>query len=270
MHTVPFRRFLLHRTRLLCEVLKNSMVTWTQPTSSLIHSHNLFLPPPLMSQSSSHTKTNTDTLFVFFLPNSCDISFQGLIFLYISLNPLLSISSYHFPWLLDSKIETFVTKDNEDYKFRGLLITHLGFVSLYDAMALIEALYDILEHPSSMLGVRTETVGFLGPLWISFLIGLIIGWSWKPKWVTRESDKLASCVSKILESSLPSSPCRFLMSPLKSFGSFSQWNSFLVRSSNCEASWVVDNNNNLEHQKPSHVPPTEYEDCRYEPLSQSV
>ena len=178
--------------------------------------------------------------------------------------------SYQFPWLLDSKIETFVTKDNEDYKFRGLLITHLGFVSLYDAMALIEALYDILEHPSSMLGVRTETVGFLGPLWISFLIGLIIGWSWKPKWVTRESDKLASCVSKILESSLPSSPCRFLMSPLKSFGSFSQWNSFLVRSSNCEASWVVDNNNNLEHQKPSHVPPTEYEDCRYEPLSQSV
>lgn len=91
-HTVPFRRFLLHRTRLLCEVLKNSMVTWTQPTSCLIHSHNLFLPPPLMSQSSSHTKTNTDTLFVFFLPNSCDISFQGLIFLYISLNPLLSIS----------------------------------------------------------------------------------------------------------------------------------------------------------------------------------
>ncbi|KAI5568528.1 hypothetical protein BDE02_12G019600 [Populus trichocarpa] len=135
-------------------------------------------------------------------------------------------------------------------------------------MALIEALYDILEHPSSMLGVRTETVGFLGPLWISFLIGLIIGWSWKPKWVTRESDKLASCVSKILESSLPSSPCRFLMSPLKSFGSFSQWNSFLVRSSNCEASWVVDNNNNLEHQKPSHVPPTEYEDCSRSQLNE--
>uniref|UniRef100_A0A6M2FB32 START domain-containing protein n=1 Tax=Populus davidiana TaxID=266767 RepID=A0A6M2FB32_9ROSI len=133
-------------------------------------------------------------------------------------------------------------------------------------MALTEALYDILEHPSSMLGVCTETVGFLGPLWISFLIGLIIGWSWKPKWVTRESDKLTSCVSKILESSLPSSPCRFLMSPLKSFGSFSQWNSFLVRSSNREPSWVVDNNNNnnknLEHHKPSHVPPTEYEDCR--------
>ncbi|XP_011043689.1 PREDICTED: uncharacterized protein LOC105139073 isoform X2 [Populus euphratica] len=132
-------------------------------------------------------------------------------------------------------------------------------------MALIEALYDILEHPSSMIGLCTETVGFLGPLWISFLIGLIIGWSWKPKWVTRESDKLTSCVSKILESSLLSSPCRSLMSVLESFGSFSQWNSFLVRSSNCEASWVVDNsnnNNNLEHQNLSHVPPTEYEDCR--------
>ncbi|KAJ6976601.1 hypothetical protein NC653_028680 [Populus alba x Populus x berolinensis] len=99
-------------------------------------------------------------------------------------------------------------------------------------MALTAALYDILEHPSSMLGVCTEMVGFLGPLWISFLIGLIIGWSWKPKWVTRESDKLTSY--------------------------------FLVRSSNRKASWVVDNNNNKnsEHHKPSHVPPTKYEDCR--------
>ncbi|KAJ6359458.1 hypothetical protein OIU76_001062 [Salix suchowensis] len=130
-------------------------------------------------------------------------------------------------------------------------------------MALIEALYEILEHPSSMLGVCTEMVGFLGLLWISFLIGLVIAWSWKPKWVTRESDKLTLCASKILDSSFPSSPCRALMSPLKSFGSFSKWNSFLVRSSNCEASWVVDNNNNnLVHQNLSPVPPTEYEDCR--------
>ncbi|KAG5233666.1 START domain containing protein [Salix suchowensis] len=130
-------------------------------------------------------------------------------------------------------------------------------------MALIEALYEILEHPSSMLGVCTEMVGFLGLLWISFLIGLVIAWSWKPKWVTRESDKLTLCASKILDSSFPSSPCRALMSPLKSFGSFSKWNSFLVRSSNCEASWVVDNNNNnLVHQNLSPVPPTEYESCR--------
>ncbi|KAJ6418865.1 hypothetical protein OIU84_002109 [Salix udensis] len=130
-------------------------------------------------------------------------------------------------------------------------------------MAFIEALYEILEHPSSMLGVCTEMVGFLGLLWISFLIGLVIAWSWKPKWVTRESDKLTLCASKILDSSFPSSPCRALVSPLKSLGSFSKWNSFLVRSSNCEASWVVDNNNNnLVHQNLSPVPPTEYEDCR--------
>ncbi|KAF9671057.1 hypothetical protein SADUNF_Sadunf12G0007200 [Salix dunnii] len=127
-------------------------------------------------------------------------------------------------------------------------------------MALIEALYEVLEHPSSILGVCTEMVGFLGLLWISFLIGLVIGWSWKPKWVTRETDKLTFCASKILDSSFPSSPCRSLMSPLKCFGSFSQWNSFLARSSNCEASWVVDNN--LVHHNPSPVPPIEYEDCR--------
>ncbi|KAJ6410926.1 hypothetical protein OIU84_007642 [Salix udensis] len=130
-------------------------------------------------------------------------------------------------------------------------------------MALIEALYEVLGNPSSMLGVCTEMVGLLVPLWIAFLIGLVLGWSWKPKWVTRKSDKLSCCVSKILDSSLPSSPCRSLMSPLKTFGSFSQWNSFMLRSSTCEASWAVDNNNNnLAHQNLSPVPPTEYDDCR--------
>uniref|UniRef100_A0A6N2LLX4 START domain-containing protein n=1 Tax=Salix viminalis TaxID=40686 RepID=A0A6N2LLX4_SALVM len=133
-------------------------------------------------------------------------------------------------------------------------------------MALIEALYEVLGNPSSMLGVCTEMVGLLVPLWIAFLIGLVLGWSWKPKWVTRKSDKLSCCVSKILDSSLPSSPCRSLMSPLKTFGSFSQWNSFMLRSSTCEASWAVEdnnnnNNNNLAHQNLSPVPPTEYEDC---------
>ncbi|KAJ6760420.1 PHOSPHATIDYLCHOLINE TRANSFER PROTEIN [Salix purpurea] len=130
-------------------------------------------------------------------------------------------------------------------------------------MASIEALYEVLGNPSSMFGVGTEMVGLLVPLWIAFLIGLVLGWSWKPKWVTRKSDKLSCCVSKILDSSLPSSPCRSLMSPLKTFGSFSQWNSFMLRSSTCEASWAVDNNNNnLAHQNLSPVPPTEYEDCR--------
>ncbi|KAL3570467.1 hypothetical protein D5086_027716 [Populus alba] len=110
-------------------------------------------------------------------------------------------------------------------------------------------------------------VGLLGPLWVAFLIGLVLGWSWKPKWVTRKSDKLTCCVSKILDSSLPSSPCRSLMSPLKTFGSFSQWNSFMLRSSTCDASWVVGNNsNNLVHQNLSHVPSIEYEDCSLKQL----
>jgi len=163
-----------------------------------------------------------------------------------------------------------VPKKKKIANLEVLLIAHLGFVSLCAVMALIEALYEVLENPSSMLGVCTEMVGLLGPLWVAFLIGLVLGWSWKPKWVTRESDKLTCCVSKILDSSLPSSPCRSLMSPLKTFGSFSQWNSFMLRSSTCDASWVVDNNNNLVHQNLSPVPPTEYEDCRYLPLSKCL
>ncbi|KAJ6867952.1 hypothetical protein NC651_033098 [Populus alba x Populus x berolinensis] len=133
-----------------------------------------------------------------------------------------------------------------------------GFVSLCDVLALIEALYEVLENPYSMLGVCTEMVGLLGPLWVAFLIGLVLGWSWKPKWVTRESDKLTCCVSKILDSSLPSSPCSVFDVSIEDF----LWNSFMLRSSTCDASWVVVNNNNLVHQNLSPVPPTEYEDCR--------
>ncbi|KAG6746565.1 hypothetical protein POTOM_048917 [Populus tomentosa] len=135
-------------------------------------------------------------------------------------------------------------------------------------MALIEALYEVLDNPSSILGVFTEIMGLLGPLWVAFLIGLMLGWSWKPKWVTRESDKLTCCVSKILDSSLPSSPCRSLMSPLKTFGSFSRWNSFMLRSLTCDASWAVDNNNNLVHRNLSPVPPSEYEDCSKSQLNE--
>ncbi|KAL6127299.1 hypothetical protein ACLB2K_075340 [Fragaria x ananassa] len=85
-------------------------------------------------------------------------------------------------------------------------------------MGLIGALHEILE----MVKIEyTDFVMLLGPLWTAFLIGIVIGWAWKPKWATFGQEKLNSSVSKALDlSSMPTSPARSVMSPpLKGFSS---------------------------------------------------
>ncbi|KAJ4956251.1 hypothetical protein NE237_013034 [Protea cynaroides] len=61
-------------------------------------------------------------------------------------------------------------------------------------MALITAFFDILQRPT-IEDVFLGLVTFFGPLWIAILVGLVIGWSWKPKWVTLGIDKLDFPVS---------------------------------------------------------------------------
>ncbi|XWS61414.1 hypothetical protein CRYUN_Cryun07bG0124000 [Craigia yunnanensis] len=52
----------------------------------------------------------------------------------------------------------------------------------------------------------TEMMLYLGPLWIAFLVGIIVGWAWKPKWASQGTHKLSCAVLKSLELSLPSPP----------------------------------------------------------------
>lgn len=50
-------------------------------------------------------------------------------------------------------------------------------------MGLVEALLEILNKPSIgefMVGILV----FMGPVWIAFLLGLMVGWAWKPRWVS--------------------------------------------------------------------------------------
>ncbi|KAJ4950913.1 hypothetical protein NE237_027745 [Protea cynaroides] len=56
-------------------------------------------------------------------------------------------------------------------------------------MALISTLCDILQRPTTG-NVFMELVMFLGPLWIAVLVGIVIGWSWRPKWATSGRNKL--------------------------------------------------------------------------------
>ncbi|KAG6655285.1 uncharacterized protein LOC122311036 [Carya illinoinensis] len=72
-------------------------------------------------------------------------------------------------------------------------------------MALIEALYDVLERPT-MMGIWTGMMYFLGPLWVAFVIGVLVGWAWKPKWATMERENLSCSVLNAFDLSSCSSP----------------------------------------------------------------
>ncbi|KAL3499139.1 hypothetical protein ACH5RR_038232 [Cinchona calisaya] len=50
-------------------------------------------------------------------------------------------------------------------------------------MVLVSALVEIFRRPStSIWDVITELFMFAAPLWIAVLVGVLVGWSWKPKW----------------------------------------------------------------------------------------
>ncbi|KAL5702454.1 hypothetical protein ACHQM5_027672 [Ranunculus cassubicifolius] len=54
---------------------------------------------------------------------------------------------------------------------------------------------DLMEYLPKLGGVLEEIVSFIGPLWIAMLIGVVVGWIWRPKWVDSGRYKLCICVS---------------------------------------------------------------------------
>lgn len=79
-------------------------------------------------------------------------------------------------------------------------------------MALISILSEILQRPT-IGGVLGELMLFVSPVWIAVIIGVLVGWAWKPKWANLGKDFLdcpkenssespmSSCISR---SSIPS------------------------------------------------------------------
>ncbi|KAF8116854.1 hypothetical protein N665_0014s0115 [Sinapis alba] len=67
--------------------------------------------------------------------------------------------------------------------------------------------------------------------WLAFVVGLLIGWAWKPRWVSSPSEdevKLQCSAPSSFELSLSSSPSpRSVASPLKGFGSASCFKAFV-------------------------------------------
>ncbi|CAL1395635.1 unnamed protein product [Linum trigynum] len=75
-------------------------------------------------------------------------------------------------------------------------------------MALWPILLDILQQPNPF-AVKAELSMLVAPLWIAVLVGVLVGWSWRPKWaiLANQSDtapesssfklQLPSCISWI-------------------------------------------------------------------------
>ncbi|PRQ16747.1 putative START-like domain-containing protein [Rosa chinensis] len=86
-------------------------------------------------------------------------------------------------------------------------------------MALASALLEILRRPTivEMLG---ELVKFITPLWIAVIVGVFVGWAWRPKWVTVVGRELLdSSTQKESSSSSPPAPsttCGISISSLSS------------------------------------------------------
>ncbi|CAL1404403.1 unnamed protein product [Linum trigynum] len=106
-------------------------------------------------------------------------------------------------------------------------------------MAVILEAVCVFLGTSQFLGAYTPTMVFLILMWVAFLVGVTIGWMWKPSWapgLTQQGSLVSSSSSssahKLVDSSPPSSPSRCPDSPVKGFGSAPCLTSFLLSSPN--------------------------------------
>ncbi|RWR89557.1 START domain-containing protein [Cinnamomum micranthum f. kanehirae] len=66
-------------------------------------------------------------------------------------------------------------------------------------MALVwKVLLEILQRPT-VGDVVVELMLFLGPVWIAVLVGLVVGWAWKPRWANLGREKSDLKVSRSSE-----------------------------------------------------------------------
>ncbi|XP_050227868.1 uncharacterized protein LOC126677346 isoform X2 [Mercurialis annua] len=60
-------------------------------------------------------------------------------------------------------------------------------------MALFSILLEILKRPTNTIGdLLIDLSIFTLPLWIAVMIGILVGWTWKPKWATLATRQIAS------------------------------------------------------------------------------
>lgn len=80
-------------------------------------------------------------------------------------------------------------------------------------MALLSLISEIFQGPT-IAGVVGELVMLMVPVWIAVIVGILVGWAWKPKW--------ANLGKELLDGSIESPP----VSPSSSLASRSSIPSF--------------------------------------------
>ncbi|KAI8569928.1 hypothetical protein RHMOL_Rhmol02G0315900 [Rhododendron molle] len=75
-------------------------------------------------------------------------------------------------------------------------------------MALVSALFEIFQRPT-IWDILTELMVFMAPLGVATIVGVVVGWAWKPKWVNLTTDSLDSSSRSKNGSSLTEWPASF-------------------------------------------------------------
>lgn len=79
-------------------------------------------------------------------------------------------------------------------------------------MALLSLISEIFQRPT-IAGVLGELVTLMAPVWIAVIVGVLVGWAWKPKWAnlgmelldgSKESSPVSTASSSTFASSIPS------------------------------------------------------------------
>ena len=123
-------------------------------------------------------------------------------------------------------------------------------------MGLVSVFLEILRKPT-IGDVLSELMMFIAPLWVAIIVGVLVGWAWKPKWANLGREMLMDCSGS--KDSTPASS----ESSSTCFGSISSlnWIKFQLPS---RTSWIADDG----AQKDSFsLPPTLDSNCRFATLS---
>ncbi|KAI4340950.1 hypothetical protein MLD38_025737 [Melastoma candidum] len=110
-----------------------------------------------------------------------------------------------------------------------------------------------------IMDLGPDVVLYLVPVWISFAVGVVIGWLWKPEWAypAARGEKVVCSVEKPVDSSLPPKP-ETLASPVKVFGADSRLNSFILRWPNMSYRCLDED---VGKRPESTVPDDSFEEC---------
>ncbi|XWS50188.1 hypothetical protein CRYUN_Cryun12cG0067600 [Craigia yunnanensis] len=117
-------------------------------------------------------------------------------------------------------------------------------------MGLVSVFLEILRKPT-IGDVLIELVMFIAPLWVAVIVGVLVGWAWKPKWANLGRKMLIDCSAS--KDSTPVSSESFSTG----FGSISSLNLIKFQLPSC-ISWISDDG----AQKDSFsLPPTLHSNC---------